>query len=158
MKSWEVLKEAMEDVGAKALAARLKLSPALLYKWCQESTKDEPDASGARNPLDRLAEIIEITGNTEIANWLCRQAGGFYVRNPKALKGRTEPELLRQTQTLVREFSDLLTTVTKSVQDDGQIHDREAVQIRREWEALKSAAESFVVSCEAGCYDDESKN
>lgn len=155
MKSWEVLREAIEPVGAKALAARLRLSPAMVYKWCQESPQDEPDASGARNPLDRLAEIIEATGSTEIANWLCHQAGGFFVFNPKAHKGRNEPELLRQTQKLVHEFSDLLTTVTRSVQDDGQIHDREAKQIRREWEALKTAAESFVVACEAGSYSNE---
>lgn len=155
MKSWEVLKEATEGVGVKTLAARLKLSHAMVYKWCQESPKDEPDASGARNPLDRLAEIIEVTGHIEIANWLCRQAGGFFVHNPKAHKGRSEPELLRQTQVLVREFSELLMTVTKSVQDDGQIHGREAESIRRKWDALKTTAESFVVACETGCYHDD---
>ena len=66
MKSWEVLKEATEGVGVKALAARLKLSHAMVYKWCQESPKDEPDASGARNPLDRLAEMptVRVYGPT----------------------------------------------------------------------------------------------
>ena len=45
MRSWEVLREASEHIGVKALAAKLKLSPALIYKWCQESSRTDPDPS-----------------------------------------------------------------------------------------------------------------
>ena len=41
MRSNEVLREAAEIVGVKALASELRLSPALIYKWCQEG-----DSSG----------------------------------------------------------------------------------------------------------------
>ena len=61
MESYEVLREAAEGVGVKALAAELRLSPALVYKWCQESSREDVDASGARNPLDRLADIVRVT-------------------------------------------------------------------------------------------------
>ena len=152
MRSSEVLKTAADTIGVKALAAKLNLSPALVYKWCQESGKEDPDSSGARNPLDRLAEIIHATGDEKVVNWLCHEAGGFFVHNPPTRHTDGETELLRQTQSLVKEFSDLLSTVTRSIEDDGQIEDREADLIRRKWETLKLTAESFVVACETGCY------
>ena len=39
MLSHEVLRRAAEPIGVKALAAKLRLSPAMVYKWCQESSK-----------------------------------------------------------------------------------------------------------------------
>jgi hypothetical protein len=152
MKSCEILKTAADTIGVKALAAKLSLSPALVYKWCQDSNKEDPDSSGARNPLDRLAEIVQATGDDRVVNWLCHEAGGFYVHNPRTHDGDNETELLRQTQVLVKEFSELLSTVTRSIEDDGQIEDKEADSIRRKWETLKTTAESFVVACETGCY------
>ena len=154
MKSYEILKTAADTIGVKALAAKLNLSPALVYKWCQDSNKADPDSSGARNPLDRLAEIVQATGDERVVNWLCHEAGGFFVRNTRAHGGDNETELLRRTQALVKEFSELLSTVTRSIEDDGQIEDKEADLIRREWETLKITAESFVVACETGCYHD----
>ncbi len=155
MKSCEILKTAADTIGVKALAAKLNLSPALVYKWCQDSNKEDPDSSGARNPLDRLAEIVQATGDERVVNWLCHEAGGFFVHNPRAHGGDNETELLRRTQALVKEFSELLSTVTRSIEDDGQIEDKEADLIRREWETLKTTAESFVVACETGFYHDE---
>ena len=38
MRSHEVLREAAEKIGVKALAARLRLSPALVYKWCEDTS------------------------------------------------------------------------------------------------------------------------
>ena len=155
MKSCEILKTAADTIGVKALAGKLNLSPALVYKWCQDSNKDDPDSSGARNPLDRLAEIVQATGDEKVVNWLCHEAGGFFVHNPREHGGDNETELLRQTQVLVKEFSELLSTVTRSIEDDGQIEDKEADLIRGKWETLKTTAESFVVACETGCYHDE---
>ncbi len=155
MKSCEILKTAAGTIGVKALAGKLNLSPALVYKWCQDSSKDDPDSSGARNPLDRLAEIVQATGDEKVVNWLCHEAGGFFVHNPRAHGGDNETELLRQTQVLVKEFSELLSTVTRSIEDDGQIEDKEADLIRGKWQTLKTTAESFVVACETGCYHDE---
>src|SRR5262249_36655067 len=80
MQSHEVLREAAEKVGVKALAAELKLSPALIYKWCEEADPTDPDASGARNPLDRVRDIVRLTGHIEVVSWLCEQADGFFAR------------------------------------------------------------------------------
>lgn len=154
MKSCEVLKVAADTIGVKALAAKLNLSPALVYKWCQDSGRDDPNSSGARNPLDRLAEIVQATGDEKVVKWLCHEAGGFFVHNPPARHADGETELLRQTQSLVKEFSELLSTVTRSIEDDGQIEDSEADLIRGKWETLKTTSESFVVACETGCYHD----
>lgn len=150
MKSYEVLKRAADVVGVKALAHNLKLSPALVYKWCQEFDPDDPDVSGARNPLDRLADIIEQTGDINVVQWLCHQAGGFFVRNPNITAGKSGTELLANTQRLVQEFSDLLMTVTKSIEDDGRIEPKEAERIRDSWEDFKRIVEEFAVACERG--------
>lgn len=152
MKSWEVLREAADRIGVKALAARLNLSTALVYKWCQESPKDDPSGSGARNPLDRLKEITEATGDPRVINWLCNAAGGFFVENPNVTPGEAQEQLLATTQRMVMDFGELLATLSRSIEDDGQISTMEAAHIRQAWEKLKTKAECFAVACEQGMY------
>ena len=152
MRSNEVLREAAETVGVKVLAGKLRLSPALIYKWCQEANPGDPDTSGTRNPLDRLREIIEVTGHIPVVNWLCHEADGFYVHNPEAACEDIDADLLQSTQHLVMAFSRLLKEVSESVADDGAIEPDEADRIRADWERLKTTAETFVVACERGVY------
>ncbi|MGB2984633.1 MAG: helix-turn-helix domain-containing protein [Phycisphaerae bacterium] len=152
MRSDEVLRRAADTVGVKALAAELRLSSALIYKWCQEWDPDDPDAGGARNPLDRVADIVRITGDREVVNWLCHEAGGFLVPNPSEPPSNVSTELLVNTQRLVKEFSQLLLTVTKSIEDDGKIEPAEADRIRNAWELFKTTVEAFTVACERGAF------
>ena len=152
MRSDEVLRRAAKGIGVKALAGKLRLSPALVYKWCQESSDEDNGASGARNPLDRLGDIVEATGSVEVVNWLCHEANGFFVSNPQMKRFDLSTELLLHTQRLVQGFSELLRTVTRSIEDDGQIEAGEADDIRAAWEQLKSSAEGFAVACERGEY------
>jgi len=155
MRSHEVLKRAADTIGVKALAASLRLSTALVYKWCQEYDRDDPDAGGARNPLDRLADIVRETGDTGVVQWLCHEAGGYFVPNPVPTSPNISTELLVNTQRLVQEFSQLLDAVTRSIEDDGEIEATEADRIRLAWEALKSTAETFAVACERGRFYSE---
>jgi len=151
VKSWEVLREAADRIGVKALAGRLNLSTALVYKWCQEPARDDPGGSGARNPLDRLREICDATEDPRVINWLCNAVGGFFVQSPEVAKD-TEEELLATAQRMVTDFGDLLVAVSRSIEDDGQISGEEADHIRQAWENLKTKAECFVVACERGMY------
>ncbi|MBI4580863.1 MAG: hypothetical protein HY718_14235 [Planctomycetes bacterium] len=148
----EVLRQATDKIGVKALAAELKLSPALVYKWCQPFDPEDPDSSGARNPLDRLAQIVHLTGDMDVVNWLCRQAGGFFAPNPEVDVRNFHTDLLVGTQQLVKEFSDMLEEVSRSIADDGAIAVHEATRIRKHWETLKRVAESFVVGSESGLF------
>ena len=150
MRSYQVLRHAVDVIGVKALAAKLRVSPALVYKWCQEWDPNQPDASGARNPLDRLAEIVDATGDPNVVNWLCHTAGGFFTPNPTGAVGDIGTKLVVSTQHLVREFSQLLLTVTKSIEDDGEIELDEAERIRNAWEVFKRTVEAFTVACERG--------
>src|SRR5690606_31885366 len=62
MKSYEVIRQAVEEPGVKAVAAALKVSAALVYKWCEPpADESDPDQSGAKNPLDRAREMYQIT-------------------------------------------------------------------------------------------------
>lgn len=143
---------ASDRIGVKALAAALRLSPALVYKWCQEFDPNDPDVSGALNPLDRLAEIHRLTRDDRVINWICHEAGGFFVRNPDVPERTHRTELLIETQRLVHEFSQLLLTVTRSLEDDGQITQAESTSIRDSWELFKSTVEEFTVACEKGLF------
>ncbi|MBI5762924.1 MAG: hypothetical protein HZA51_05295 [Planctomycetes bacterium] len=149
MHSYEILRQAADKVGVKALAADLRLSPALVYKWCEPADTDD---SGTRNPLDRVRDIVKLTGDLDVVAWLCNQANGFFVHNPVADSKDIDDDLLQSTQHMVKEFSDLLNEVSRSVADDGEVGAEEAQRIRREWEQLKTTAESFVVACEKGVY------
>jgi len=153
VKSWDVLREAVDRVGVKVVAAKLNLSTALVYKWCQEPpTEEDRDASGARNPLDRLQTLYDVTRDPRLINWMCQIAGGFFVANPTVQPGQREEHLLGTTQRVVQDFSELLSSISRSIKNDGQIMPDEAETIRRSWEKLKSLAECFVVACEQGLY------
>lgn len=153
MQSWEVLRDAAERIGVKALAAKLRLSSALVYKWCQPAATSEfPDSSGARNPLDRVKVILEATGDTGVVRWLCQAAGGFFVPNPRVDPGHRDEQLLAATHRVVEDFSDILTKISRSIENDGQITPDEADVIRQSWEHLKSQGECFVQACERGMY------
>ncbi len=158
MRSHEVLRRAIDTIGVKALAAKLRVSPALVYKWCQEYDPKDRDSSGARNPLDRIADVVSATEDTGVVSWLCHEAGGFFVRNPKPPEMNVDAELLLHTQKLVQEFSHLLATVTQSIEDDGVIEPSEADRIRNDWEVLKSTIEAFTVACERGAYFESHRN
>ncbi|HPC21257.1 MAG: hypothetical protein KBH81_03480 [Phycisphaerae bacterium] len=157
MQSWQILREAVEQVGAKTLAAKLRVSAALIYKWSQE-TGPRGTGSGALNPLDRVRSILEITGDTRIVRWLCQAAGGFFVESPQLDRLNQGAGLLASTQRVIEEFSKVLSTISRSIENDGQITPDESDRIRQSWEELKSCGERFVVACERGAYAERSSS
>jgi hypothetical protein len=154
MKSYEVIRAAVDEPGVKAVAAALKVSPALVYKWCEPPADDaDPDQSGAKNPLDRVREIYLLTKDIKLIRWLCNEAGGFFVASPVPDANRTvDQNIFNETRSMVREFSELLDAVTESVENDALIDPAEADVIRQKWEDLKSCVERFVMACEKGYY------
>ena len=155
MKSYDVIRQAVDEPGVKAVAAALKVSPALVYKWCEPPADDaDPDQSGAKNPLDRVREMYLLTKDIRLIRWLCNEAGGFYVSNPVPdLRKGLDELIFSETRSMVREFSELLDTVTESVEDEPGIDADEADQIRQKWEDLKACLEKFVIRCEKGHYN-----
>ncbi|NQU40136.1 MAG: hypothetical protein HQ523_09300 [Lentisphaerae bacterium] len=152
MESYEVLKKAVSGVGVKSVASDMNLSSAMVYRWCEAN--DSPDASGAKNPLDRVAKLCDVTGDRAPIKWLCHQVDGFFVQNTEVDDGFSG-SVFEATQKMLKEFSDVLRSVTTGMRDDGKIDRGEAEQLRTEWEELKSVAESFVVACERGEYRKE---
>lgn len=140
MKSHEVIKETVDKLGAKKVASELGVSLSLLYKWSEPT-----DESGAANPLDRIAELCRVTKEPLPVSWLAQQMDGVFVKNPPVAGGRVD--VLRETQRLVRGFSDVLSAVSRGW-EDARLSADEAEKIRAEWDELKSVAESFVMACE----------
>src|SRR5256886_17453581 len=106
MKSYGVIGRATGEPGVKAVAAALKVSPALVYKWCEPPAEaDDPDQSGTKNPLDRVREMYMLTKDIRLVRWLCNEAGGFYVSNsvPELRKSRDEI-IFTETRTMMREL------------------------------------------------------
>jgi hypothetical protein len=154
MKSYEIIRNAVDELGVKAVAAGLKVSSALVYKWCEAPAEhDDPDGSGAKNPLDRVRELYLLTKDIHLVRWLCNEAGGFFAANPVPnLRKTTDETIFAETREMVRDFSELLDAVTESLEDDQQIDAEESDEIRQKWEDLKACAERFVLSCEHGHY------
>jgi len=149
MDSNEVLRQAIESIGAKKAAHELRVSSSLVYKWCEE------DSSGARNPLDRIKALLECTGSRKPIEWLCRQAGGYFVADPQVELAGFDAEYIAHTQRMLENFSVLLRVISTSMTNDGKVDKDEAERIRQEWEELKGYAESFVAACEQGLFDQE---
>lgn len=147
MESHEVLRRALQKTTPKAVAAELGVSLSLVYKWAEKPTDL---GSGSKNPLDRLLQIIDLSGDTGIVEWLCRQQGGHFVRDPD-VTGHQVEHVLPATQEIIGHFSDLLNEISDAA-DDHSVTNQEAVAIRQCWDKLKSYAEGFVRACENGDY------
>jgi hypothetical protein len=145
MHSHEVMKEVLKKTSAKQIAAEMGLSLSLIYKWAEPPEDDS--GSGASSPLDRVGQLIRITKDPRVAQWVCEQAGGFFIRNPQEVPA--SPQLIPVTNDIVQEFADMLATIATSSADNVITKD-EAKNIRRRWEELKTVTEGFVTACERG--------
>ncbi len=149
MESHEIMRRTIAGVGVKAVAADMALSRSLVYKWCQPKGVDN---SGADNPLDRIAEVCRITGDMSPIVWLCEQVNGFFVENITPDAAQADVRALTMTQRILKEFSEMLDMVSRSIAHENGIDPDEARAIRVEWEDLKRVSEQFVLGCEMGRY------
>ena len=145
MQSHDVMREVLKNTSAKQIAADMGLSLSLIYKWAEPPEDDS--GSGASSPLDRVGQLIRITGDTRIAQWVCEQANGFFIRNPHNLPPTAS--VIPATNDIVQEFADMLATIAQASADN-TISKEEAKVIRRRWEELKSVTEGFVKAAESG--------
>ncbi|RYD35263.1 MAG: hypothetical protein EOP86_08940 [Verrucomicrobiaceae bacterium] len=150
MESYEILRGAFEKTSPKAISSELGISLSLVYKWSQPPEEDG-QGSGSRNPLDRTVDLVRITRDIRIIQWLCQQAGGFFVRNPKTPEERHR-EVGPATNTILQQFAELLESITTAASDQ-RITDEESARIRRRWDDLKTFTEGFVRACEQGNFD-----
>lgn len=145
MQSHELLKEVLKKTSAKQIAADMNLSLSLIYKWAEPLSGET--GSGANNPLDRIEQLLRITGDTRIAQWVCERAGGFFITNPKSKPH--DINLIPATNNIVQEFADMLGVIAVAAADNAVTRE-EARAIRRRWEDLKGVTELFVRHCEEG--------
>ncbi len=145
MESYQIFKEAFKNCSPKEIASELGVSLSLVYKWAQEQSES---GSGSRNPLDRLLEIIRLTKEERIVEWLCEKNNGYFVRNPPSACDKGF-EVLPATNEIVAQFSNLLSRISKAALDSSITLD-EAEEIREQWDRLKCFGEGFVRCCEEG--------
>jgi hypothetical protein len=152
MQSHELLKEVLKKTSAKQIASEMGLSLSLIYKWAEPPTDDS--GSGANNPLDRIEQLLRITNDRRVAQWVCERAGGFFINNPIA---KPHPySLIPATNDIVQEFADMLQVIASAAADQ-KITKEEAKNIRARWEELKSVTEGFVRSAEQGDFGELKK-
>jgi hypothetical protein len=151
MESHELLREVFQKVSPKQAAAQMGLSLSMIYKWAEPPA----NSSGAANPLDRVAALVQCCGDTRPVQWLCHKAGGFYIKNPRS----THPHplhLVPAMHSVVQEFADLLSVMAGAA-SDSKITIAESKSIRARWEKLKTDTEEFVRCCEEGNFQDIEK-
>jgi len=149
MQSHEVLREVLKKTSAKQISADMGLSLSLIYKRAEPPS--DATGSGAHNPLDRVDQLLKITQDTRIAQWVCERAGGFFISNPEASKAHPY-SLIPTTNAIVQEFADMLAVIATAASDNHVTKD-EAKQIRRRWEELKSVTEGFLRAAEDGNFN-----
>lgn len=150
VESYEILRDAFEKTSPKEIASELGISLSLVYKWSQPP-EEEGQGSGSKNPLDRATELIRLTRDIRIIQWLCHQSGGFFVRNPKTTEEHHR-EVGPATNSIIQQFADLLESITTAASDH-TISEAESERIRRHWSDLKTTTEGFVRACEQGNFD-----
>jgi hypothetical protein len=142
MESHDVLKQALGNTTAKAVAAEMGVSLSLVYKWM--------DSGDEGNPLRRTAQLLSLSNSDLIVSWLCRQRGGSFVPDP-AVTDDSGDHVLDGIQGMIGRFSELLERITDAA-DDLTVNAKEASEIRICWDQLKSHGEAFVRDCESGAF------
>lgn len=150
MESHEVLKAAFDSPAAspKEIASDLGVSLSLVYKWAQPPAGQ---GSGSRNPLDRIARLVDLTHDTGMVEWLCQRAGGYFVHNPRNCP-TSGYDVVPATHKIVEQFAGLLDVVARAAQDN-EISREESAEIRMVWDRLKSYCEGFVRCCEESDFE-----
>jgi hypothetical protein len=148
MQSYELLRDVFKVKPPKQVAEDIGLSVSVLYKWAEPP--ERAAGSGIGNPLDRVAALLQSTGDQRIAQWICQRANGFFIQNPRSIP--YPHYLIPATNQIVQEFADLLQVIAKAAHDS-EVTQAEAKQIRARWEELKSVTEGFVTGCEKGNFD-----
>jgi hypothetical protein len=146
MKSHELLREVFQTHNPKEVADKMGLSVSMVYKWAEPPEQ----GSGATNPLDRVASLVDAAGDVRVVEWICAHADGFFIENPKVTRHRTY-SLVPATHRVVQDFAEMLSVIANGAVDNN-ISDHEAESIRSRWEDLKSVTESFVRACEEGSF------
>ena len=141
MKSHELLREVFQTHNPKQIAEEMGLSVSMVYKWAEPPEQ----GSGAANPLDRIAGLVNSTQDVRIVEWICTKVDGFFIKNPKV--GRTRSyAVVPATNHVVQEFAEMLSVIANAAVDN-DISRGDAERIRLKWEDLKSVTESFVRGC-----------
>ena len=146
MKSHSLLKKILKTASAKEIARAMNLSVSTIYKWAEPRTR--ANASGIRNPLDRVALLHKVTNDQRVINWICSEADGYFIENPKT-ETKKKDQLVPATTRVVGQFAELLGVVAQAA-GDNRITREESEQIRQTWEILNSTTEGFVCRCEEG--------
>ena len=141
--SHELLRELFYKPQVKNVAPKLGRSRVLIYKWTQPAGGDN---SGRKNPLDWVVELMELTDDRRLIQWLCEQADGYFVPNPTA-QPLAGAELLPATSGVMQKLGLLQAVVAEAIQDC-QVSRTEAMELRQNWEVLKSDMESYLRECE----------
>lgn len=139
------LKKKTQQVVHQEVAHSLNISGAMLYKWREAPPKGETIS----NPLERVAILINATGDEKIADWIAHKSGGHFI--PDELHADA-PQLVQASHSLIKDFSLLITELIKSCEDQ-QVCADESVALREKWNLIRKRAESFVRACEKGTYD-----
>ncbi len=145
MEAHDVMRTVLKTTSAKQIAAGMNLSLSLVYKWAEPPVEGVPSGS----PLDRVGQLVRISKDPRVAQWVCEQADGFFIRNPPDQP--LDRTLIPATNDIVQEFADMLAYIAQSSSDNVITKD-EAKAIRRRWEELKSVTEGFVRAAESGSF------
>ena len=143
-KSYEVLRRSFKKVGCKNVAAELQLCESLIHQW----SRGQNGKSAARNPLDVVYLLMQITGDREMVKWLCAQADGFFVPNPKITHGKRQSLMAAECE-LVKECGTLLAESFQAVAEK-ELSPARVSRLRADWETVKAVAERFVRLVENG--------
>ncbi|HUJ09792.1 MAG TPA: phage regulatory CII family protein [Verrucomicrobiae bacterium] len=144
MKSHELLRETFRTHNPKQIAEEIGVSVSMVYKWAEPPEQ----GSGTTNPLDRIASLIRAAQDVRLVEWICMQADGFFIKNPKIRRLRSYA-VVPATNQVVQEFAEMLSVIASAAVDNN-ITSSEADRIRSRWEDLKSVTEGFVCGCERG--------
>lgn len=147
MESWELFQVVCKKYGRKRVAREMGVSLSLVDKWCKPRS---PRGSGTRNPLDRAAELYRLTRERRLVEWLCEQAGGYFVPNVSG-KDLPKRELLSAAGRVQEAMGHFQSAMGEALKDS-VVTGPEAQAIRKNWASLQQEVEGLLNRCDLGVF------
>ena len=127
MKSHEMMRQTYDDtVSCKEVASGMGKCYSLANKWAE----GRPDGRSVElNPLDRLHQLLVVTNDNRLLQWLCHERGGYFTSYPPT------PMLPRDRQAavaLVQKRQGRLEIGLGTLLEDGPLTPRELARLQQD--------------------------
>lgn len=133
------------DKPLKVISEEIGMSETYLTRAALPDSEESDTGTGCRFPLNKLIPLTKATGDFSVLDCIERNLGRIAVIIPTR-KNKSVDDVLKLTGNAVKEFGELVTEISKSLQNN-QLEQSECERIQEEGYQAAQAILTLVLAC-----------